>query len=215
MDRRRFLSSAATLAGAGVTASLLPGLAGATAATRHPAPQLLRLDPDSARFVPAAANAPAHGLRLVLDAFCPGPQTTVDALRVEALFQGDGAAPWRHLAWHYVRDDALGSSRAAGFTLSEGFRGLELHRRAAGASHCLGTCLDPLTAGLPAPGRYVLLLDPVRVPADGLPYSGDPRRPLGHGAPDHFSLQVQDDAPAPDLALRLDLACQRCDTGTA
>jgi hypothetical protein len=210
MDRRRFLSSAAALAGAGVAGGLLPIAARAAASTLPlGSAQLLQLDVDGLRFRPAAFGAASAGLRLEIEAFRPGARSMLDALRVEALFDG-GPSPWRHLAWHYRRDDALGSSRAAGFDLGEGFRGLALQAQAGSAPQCLVTCLDPWSGAALAPGRYVLLLDADADAVTGLAFSGDPRRPLGPEAPDHFSLRVLRRDPGPDLSLRADLACQDC-----
>lgn len=209
MDRRRFLTSAAALAGAGVATGLLPAaVRAATSALQHGGLQLLQLDPDGLRFRPAAFGAASAGLRLEIEAFCPGARSKLDALRVEALFDSGGPSPWRYQAWHYRRDDALGSSRAAGFELGEGFRGLALQVQAGSAPQCLGTCLDPWSGAALAPGRYVLLLDAGGVTE--LAFSGDPRRPLGPEAPDHFSLRVLRRESGPDLSLRADLACQGC-----
>lgn len=209
MHRRRFLSSAAALAGVGVATGLLPAAARAAAGPPGLArTQLLRLDAEQGCFRRAAFGSGAAGLRLEIEAFHPGPRSSLDVLRVDALFARGDAGHWRHQAWHYRRDDALGGSRAVGFDLGEGFRGLELQARTGATVESLGTCLDSRPWSTPPAGRYVLLLDAEAVTE--LAFSGDPRRPLGPQAPDHFGLRLVRSEPDPDLSVRADLACVHC-----
>jgi hypothetical protein len=125
---------------------------------------------------------------------------------MEALF-GESQAPWRHLAWHYVQGDSLGSSRAAGFDLGvDAFRGLSLQWQPGDAAQPM-QCMAAAEFRSCRPGHYLLVLGDAATQVTSLPFSGDRQRPLTQPCVDCFSLRVEPAQAVPDLAARADLAC--------
>ena len=214
MDRRTFLIST----GAACALAVQPAL-GQAALTQADSSRLLRYSPERQRFLPlstaATEFAPAAVAtttrKVILRGLFAAPGSSLAALQLDAVFAAgaDALAPRRHLAWHYRRGDAFGSSRASGFELAtENFLGLEL--RASTDSAVLPATLCSLRdrSGQALPdGRY-LLLPGAETVAEGLAFSGDWTQPLASAdGIDALLLELVTEAAAPDLARRDDLAC--------
>ena len=213
MDRRTFLIST----GAACALAVQPAL-GQAALTQADSSRLLRYSPERQRFLPlstaATEFAPAVAAttrKVVLRGLFAAPGSSLAALQLDAVFAAgaDALAPRRHLAWHYRRDDAFGSSRASSFELAaENFLGLEL--RASTDSAVLPATLCSLRdrSGHALPdGRY-LLLPAAESTNEGLAFSGDWQQPLASETGiDALLLELATEHAAPDLALREDLAC--------
>jgi|GEM_PF-3323338 len=186
MNRRHFLLDTAALAGAGLLALPGRGAARPADAARF---TLARFDRTRDAFVPvrqcAADRCGEAELRLCFLAFHPAePAPVLQALRVQALFDVDGAPQAPYLVWDYRADDAAGNSRGVSFVAArERLRDLAVDYRLRGAA---GTSrahlpLTDLAEPLLAPGDYVLAgpaADGRAAALGGLRHGGDPARPL-------------------------------------